>query len=75
MSIIPPAEEYICDSAHIGMVRMANDRTYFMRRAAQERSAAANASAGKARKAHMDLAKHYRGLVQRKAREPAGTNA
>jgi hypothetical protein len=54
---------------------MENDRTYFMRRAAQERSAAATAASGTARKAHMDLAKHYRSLVQRKTHEPAETNA
>jgi hypothetical protein len=58
-----------------GVVHMENDRTYFMRRAAQERSAAANASAAKARRAHLDLAKRYRGLVQRKARATAETNA
>ena len=54
---------------------MENDQSYFMRRAAQERSAAANASTGTARKAHQDLAKHYRSLVQRKPHQPAETNA
>lgn len=53
---------------------MNNDRTYFMRRAAQERSAASNAK-GKARLAHQDMADHYRELVDQSeaAKEPART--
>jgi len=42
---------------------MENNRSYFMRRAAQERSAATR-SKGKARKAHEEMAEHYQGLVQ-----------
>jgi hypothetical protein len=42
---------------------MENDRTYFMRRAAQERSAADHAADGKARDAHLELARRYRDLV------------
>ena len=42
---------------------MSKDRSYFMRRAAQERSAAANAATEAAREAHSELAKRYRGLV------------
>jgi hypothetical protein len=42
---------------------MENDRTYFMRRAAQERSAADNAADTKAREAHETLAKRYKDLV------------
>lgn len=38
---------------------MRNDRSYFMRRAAQERSAAATATARKAREAHEQMARHY----------------
>ena len=43
---------------------MNNDRSYFMRRAAQERSAAANAAGEQAREAHSEMAKRYRGLVK-----------
>jgi len=42
---------------------MSNDRSYFMRRAAQERSAAANAAGDKAREAHREMARRYRGLA------------
>ena len=42
---------------------MTNDRSYFMRRASQERSAAANAASERAREAHSELAKRYRKLV------------
>ncbi len=42
---------------------MANDRTYFMRRAAQERSAADHAADAVARKAHEAMAEHYQDLV------------
>jgi hypothetical protein len=41
---------------------MEHDRTYFMRRAAQERSAA-NRARGKARKAHEQMAECYHNLV------------
>jgi hypothetical protein len=50
---------------------MSNDRAYFMRRAAQERSAAANAAAGKAREAHQLMAERYRGLAKTDEGEPA----
>jgi hypothetical protein len=53
---------------------MENDRTYFMRRAAQERSAADNAAGTKARKAHEIMAKRYKDLVhsgEDRARRPA----
>jgi hypothetical protein len=42
---------------------MGNDRSYFMRRAAQERSAADRATAARARKAHEAMAEHYQELV------------
>ncbi len=41
---------------------MESNRTYFMRRAAQERSAAVNAD-GKARQAHLELAERYQELT------------
>ena len=50
---------------------MTNDRAYFMRRAAQERSAAAHAIPGKAREAHQLLADRYRGLAETDGAEPA----
>ena len=43
---------------------MENDRSYFMRRAAQERSAATRASGEPARKAHLELAERYRERVR-----------
>ena len=43
---------------------MENDRSYFMRRAAQERSAATHASGEPARKAHLELAERYRERVR-----------
>lgn len=43
---------------------MSNDRSYFMRRAAQERVAANHASGEQAREAHAELAKQYRRLVK-----------
>ena len=46
-----------------GVVRMDNDLSYFMRRAAQERSAATHATDGKARAAHLELAKRYRDRI------------
>ena len=54
---------------------MSNDRSYFMRRAAQERSAAANASDDKAREAHQEMAKRYHGLAQTPETEPANDAA
>jgi hypothetical protein len=43
---------------------MKSDRSYFLRRAAQERSAAAAATGDKARDAHREMARRYRGLVE-----------
>ena len=43
---------------------MENDQSYFMRRAAQERTAADSAEHRKARKAHRELADRYQDLVQ-----------
>jgi hypothetical protein len=45
------------------MPRQVQDRTYFMRRAAQERSAADHAISPKARRAHKAMAEHYSELV------------
>jgi hypothetical protein len=42
---------------------MENNRSYFMRRAAQERSAADTADGDRARKAHLEMARRYRELV------------
>lgn len=42
---------------------MENNRSYFMRRAAQERSAADNAADEAARVAHLELEKRYRALI------------
>lgn len=42
---------------------MENDRSYFMRRAAQERSAADRASGNTARIVHLELERRYRELV------------
>ena len=50
---------------------MRNDRSYFMRRAAQERSAAANAVGDKARKAHQEMARRYHGLAETSAESAA----
>jgi hypothetical protein len=53
---------------------MTNDRSYYMRRAAQERSAAVNAAGDEARGAHQELARRYRRLVKANceaAKEPA----
>ena len=41
---------------------MEDDRTYFARRAAEERSAATSAD-GKARQAHLELAERYQQLI------------
>jgi hypothetical protein len=40
-----------------------NDRSYFMRRAAQERFAADHASDEAAREAHLQMARRYRSLI------------
>jgi hypothetical protein len=53
-----------------GWLVMKNDRAYFMRRAAQERSAA-TITQGKAREAHEAMARHYQELVQ--AADPTKT--
>ena len=53
---------------------MTNDRSYFMRRAAQERSAADHAADAGARKAHKELAERYQKLVyvaEEEAERPA----
>jgi hypothetical protein len=53
---------------------MENDRSYFMRRAAQERSAADRASDEKAREAHETMAERYKDLVhsaEDRTRRPA----
>ena len=42
---------------------MERERTYFMRRAAQERSAADHASGAAARSAHLELERRYRERV------------
>lgn len=46
-----------------GVVSMKNDKSYFMRRAAQERSAAERASGRAARDAHQEMEMRYRELV------------
>jgi len=43
---------------------METNRTYFMRRAAQERSAASRSTHATARKAHEKMAERYQQLVQ-----------
>jgi hypothetical protein len=52
-----------------------NNQSYFMRRAAQERSAADRASDQAARDAHLELARRYRALVSGRdaPRAPART--
>jgi hypothetical protein len=51
---------------------MKNDKSYFMRRAAQERSAADHASGRAARTAHQEMERRYRELVGTGAAESAG---
>ena len=46
-----------------GVASMENDRTYFIRRAAQERSAADQATDDPSRIAHLELERRYRKLV------------
>jgi hypothetical protein len=43
---------------------MENNRTYFMRRAAQERSAASRSAHATARQAHEKMAERYQELAQ-----------
>jgi hypothetical protein len=52
-----------------------NNRSYFMRRAAQERSAADRASDQAARAAHLELARRYRALVSGPGVAPAAVPA
>ena len=54
---------------------MSNDRSYFMRRAAQEHSAAANATGDKAREAHQEMARRYQGLASDTKSEAAEQSA
>jgi hypothetical protein len=54
---------------------MKNNRSYFMRRAAQERSAAEHAADEAARDAHLELAKRYRALVSGPDVAPASARA
>lgn len=42
---------------------MENDRSYFMRRAAQERTAADHAGGNAARDVHLELERRYRTLI------------
>lgn len=67
------AQEWYKRLATSGVALMDQDLTYFVRRAAQERSAATNAS-GKARKAHKEMAERYRRLV-RSDEAPSRTEA
>lgn len=46
-----------------GVASMESNRSYFMRRAAQERSAATKAADEPARKAHLEMAERYRERV------------
>jgi hypothetical protein len=63
-------------SPRIGVANMKQERSYFMRRAAQERSAADHASGKAARSAHLELERHYRDLVGRpKKPEPGDRTA
>lgn len=58
------AQTSVYESGHTGVVRMESERSYFMRRAAQERSAATQAADETARKAHLEMAERYRKRVQ-----------
>ncbi len=51
---------------------MCNGRSYFMRRAAQEQSAAANATCEEARDVHLEMARRYQRLAETGNGEPAG---
>ena len=50
---------------------MEKERTYFMRRAAQERSAADHAANIASRRAHLELEQRYRELVGTTSRQTA----
>jgi hypothetical protein len=50
---------------------MEDDRTYFTRRALEERSAADKAGNRKAREAHSQMAKSYEERAQARTHEPA----
>ncbi len=52
---------------------MKNDKSYFMRRAAQEGTAADHASGRAARTAHQELERRYRELVGTGSAQPAGS--
>jgi hypothetical protein len=54
---------------------MEKDRSYFMRRAAQERSAADHASGKAARHAHLELERRYRELVRIPSAHESGPKA
>jgi hypothetical protein len=54
---------------------MEKERSYFMRRAAQERSAADHASGKAARGAHLELERRYRELVGRSKAPERGDRA
>lgn len=61
------------DSPRIsGVAGMEKERNYFMRRAAQERSAADHASDKAARGAHLELERRYRELVGSRNRPEPG---
>lgn len=47
---------------------MANDLSYFQRRASQEKAAALRATHPRARQAHLEMAKRYEGLIRGLAR-------
>lgn len=52
---------------------MSNGRSYFMRRAAQEQSAAENATCEEARHAHLEMARRYQCLAEASNEDPAET--
>ena len=64
VNVSPVEKSYWAESATSGVVRMRDEKTYFMRRAAQERSAADRAFDANAKKAHLIMADRYRDLVR-----------
>ena len=54
---------------------MSNGRSYFMRRATQELSAAASANCEEARDVHLEMARRYRRLAETGNDEPAEETA
>ena len=56
----PKRKQEYDNRAATGAACMESDRNYFTRRAAQERSAATEASDESARKAHLEMAERYR---------------